>query len=54
MKVLLGFLSVIAVELLQLTYLHRSQPDADAQLVLNPIQIAVLKAKAAMQNNLNG
>jgi len=46
MKVLLGFLSVIAVELLQLTYLHRSPPDADAQLVLNPIQIAVLKAKA--------
>lgn len=46
MKVLLGFLSVIAVELLRLTYLHRSQPDADAQLVLNPIQMAVLKAKA--------
>jgi len=25
MKVLVGFLSVIAVELLQLTYLHRTQ-----------------------------
>ncbi len=28
MKTLLGFLSVIAVELLQVTYLHRTQPDA--------------------------
>jgi len=33
------------VELLQLTYLHRSQPQADAQLVLNPTQLAVLQAK---------
>ena len=30
MKTLLGFLSVIAVELLQVTYLHRTQPDAPA------------------------
>lgn len=30
MKALLGFLSVIAVELLQLTYLHRTQPMAAA------------------------
>jgi hypothetical protein len=27
MKTLLGFFSVIAVELLQLTYLHRTQPS---------------------------
>ena len=26
MKTLIGFLSVIAVELLRLTYLHRTQP----------------------------
>lgn len=46
MKTLLGFLSVIAVELLQLTYLHRTQPEAPAELVLNPTQIVVLKAKS--------
>ncbi len=44
MKTLLGFLSVIAVELLQVTYLHRTQPDAPAMEILNPIQLAVLKA----------
>jgi hypothetical protein len=46
MKTLLGFLSVIAVELLQLTYLHRTQPEASVELVLNPTQVAVLKAKS--------
>ena len=46
MKTLLGFLSVIAVELLQLTYLHRTQPEASVELVLNPTQIVVLKAKS--------
>lgn len=46
MKTLLGFLSVIAVELLQLTYLHRTQPEASVDLVLNSTQIAVLKAKS--------
>ena len=46
MKTLLGFLSVIAAELLQLTYLHRTQPEASVELVLNPTQIAVLKAKS--------
>ena len=44
MKTLLGFLSVIAVELLQVTYLHRTQPDAPAIEILNPVQIEVLKA----------
>lgn len=28
---MLGFLSIIAVELLQLTYLHRSQPKAPVE-----------------------
>ncbi len=45
MKTLLGFLSVIAVELLQLTYLHRTQPTATAIEFLNPVQIEGLKAK---------
>lgn len=45
-KTLLGFLSVIAVELLQLTYLHRTQPTADAIVILNPQQIRILKAKS--------
>ena len=46
MKTLLGFLSVIAVELLQVTYLHRTQPDAEASEILNSVQLQVLKAKA--------
>jgi hypothetical protein len=45
MKTLLGFLSVCAVELLQVTYLHRNQPDAPAVEVLSPVQIQVLKAR---------
>ena len=44
MKTLLGFLSVIAVELLQITYLHRTQPAAPATEILNSIQLEVLKA----------
>ncbi len=46
MKPLIGFLSVIAVELLQLTYLHRTQPTAAAIVVLNPLQLQVLSAKS--------
>lgn len=46
MKALLGFLSVIAVELLQLTYLHRTQPDANPIELLHPLQLQVLKAKS--------
>lgn len=49
MKTLLGFLSVIAVELLQVTYLHRTQPDAPAPEILNSVQIEVLKAKASQK-----
>ncbi len=45
MKTLLGFLSVIAVELLQITYLYRTQPDAPASTILNSVQLEVLKAK---------
>lgn len=52
MKTLLGFLSVIAVELLQVTYLHRSQPDAPATDILNPLQLKVLKATVAMRKKL--
>jgi hypothetical protein len=37
---------VIAVELLQLTYLHRTQPNADAIVILNPLQLRILKAKS--------
>ncbi|MGJ5629897.1 IS4 family transposase [Nostoc sp. CALU 1950] len=46
MKTLIGFLSVIAVELLQLTYLHRTLPSALAIEILNPQQIQILKAKS--------
>lgn len=46
MKALLGFFSVIAVELLRLTYLQRTQPQMSAQAVLNAAQIEVLKAKS--------
>ncbi len=52
MKTLLGFLSVIAVELLQVTYLHRSQPDAPATDILNPLQLKVLKATVASRKKL--
>ncbi len=46
MKTLLGFLSVIAIELLQLTYLHRTQPAASAIEILNPTQLQILKVKS--------
>jgi len=47
MKPLLGFLCVIAVELLCLTYLKRTQPQMPAEKVLTPIQLQVLKAKSS-------
>ena len=46
MKTLVSFLSVIAVELLQLTYLHRTLPSASAIEILNPLQLRILKAKS--------
>jgi len=45
MKALIGFLSVIAVELLQLTYLHRTQPSASALEILILLNW-ILKAKS--------
>ncbi|MBN4006737.1 MAG: hypothetical protein HWQ58_35280 [Nostoc sp. LPT] len=45
-KTLVGFLGVIAVELLQLTYLHRTQPSALAIEILNPLELKILKAKS--------
>ena len=45
-EVLLGFLTVIAVQLLRVTHLNRTQPEAPAQEVLRPEQLEVLKAKA--------
>ncbi len=47
MEALLGFLTVIAAELLRVTYMHRTQPDAPVATVLSPVQLAVLKAKSA-------
>jgi Transposase DDE domain len=47
MKALLGFLSVIAVDLLRLTYLQRTQPQMPATKVLTSVQIQVLKAKSS-------
>ncbi len=47
MKPLLGFLCVIAVDLLRLTYLKRTQPEMPAETILSSVQIQVLKAKSA-------
>ena len=47
MKPLLGFLCVIAADLLRLTYLKRTQPDMPAETVLSSVQIQVLKAKSS-------
>lgn len=47
MEALLGFLSVIAAELLRVTYLHRSEPQAPSEIVLTTVQLNVLKAKSA-------
>lgn len=46
MKTLIGFYGVIAVELLRLTYLHRTQPSAPALEILNPLELKILKAKS--------
>ena len=46
MEALLGFLTVIADVLLRVTYLHRTQPDAIAGMVLTNLQIDVLKAQS--------
>ncbi len=46
MKPLLAFLCVIAVDLLRLTYLHRTQPQMPVKDVLTSVQIDVLSAKS--------
>ena len=46
MQVLLGFLTQIAAQLLKMTYLNRTAPEAAASSVLNEVQIEVLVAKA--------
>ena len=46
MKPLLGFLCVIAADLLRWTYLKRTQPKLPAEAVLSSVQIQLLKAKA--------
>jgi len=48
MEVLLVFLTVIAAQLLRMTYLHRTQPEAPASIVLRPVQIEVLLAKSSL------
>ena len=55
MTSLLGFLSIIAVELLQLTYLHRTKPTALAIEILSPLQLKVLKttSKVKLPKELN-
>ena len=45
MQVLLGFLTNIAAQLLKMTYLNRTAPEAAASSVLNEVQIEVLVAK---------
>ena len=47
MEGLLGFLTVIAAELLRVTYLHRTLPDASAETLLRPVQLDVLKARSS-------
>jgi hypothetical protein len=44
MEALLGFLTVIAAQLLRVTYLHRTQPQAPALAVLSAVHFDVLKA----------
>ena len=44
---------MIAVELLQLTYLHRTQPDSPAKEILNPLEIKILKAKGLSVNKVD-
>lgn len=46
MQVLLGFLTPIAAQLLKMTYLNRTLPEAPASSILNEVQIEVLVAKS--------
>jgi hypothetical protein len=42
MSTMLGFLTVIAAQLLRMTYLHRNSPHSSAELVLTKLQMDVL------------
>jgi hypothetical protein len=44
MSTMLGFLTVIAAQLLRITYLHRNSPDSNAAEVLTKVQMDVLLA----------
>lgn len=44
MSTMLGFLTVIAAQLLRITYLHRNSPQSPASNVLNQVQMDVLIA----------
>ncbi|MEC4813945.1 MAG: IS4 family transposase [Scytonema sp. PMC 1069.18] len=44
MATMLGFLTVIAAQLLRITYLHRNSPQSPASLVLTKVQMDVLIA----------
>jgi hypothetical protein len=44
MSTMLGFLTVIAAQLLRMTYLHRNSPHTSAEVVLTKVQMDVLLA----------
>ena len=44
MSTMLGFLTVIAAQLLRMTYLHRNSPQSPASMVLTKVQMDVLIA----------
>ncbi len=44
MQVLLGFLTNIAAQLLKMTYLNRTRPEAPASSILNEVQIEVTRS----------
>ncbi|WGV24043.1 IS4 family transposase [Halotia branconii] len=46
MSTMLGFLTVIAAQLLRMTYLHRNCPHLDASVVLTQVQMDVLLASS--------
>jgi hypothetical protein len=52
MEVLLGFLTGIAAQLLKITYLNRTSPEAPAHKVLRPVQVEVLKAQSKERKSL--
>jgi Transposase DNA-binding len=52
MEVLLGFLTAIAAQLLKITYLNRTSPEAPAHTVLRPVQLEVLLAQSQRRKSL--